>query len=99
MSTETDKVADAIIGLEDAEPDRWHRQDAAEPPPDQAGAHRRESAPTVSSTRSGRRRRHVPGDAWTDFLPGSKDVEADWVELKCGNYNKVTKACSGQNYE
>jgi urea transport system substrate-binding protein len=39
----------------------------------------------------------VPGDAWTDFLPGSKDTEADWVELKCGNYNKVTKACSGQN--
>ena len=24
-----------------AEPDRWHRQDAAEPPPHQAGAHRR----------------------------------------------------------
>ena len=39
----------------------------------------------------------VPGDAWTDFLPGSVDVEADWVELKCGNYNKVTKVCSGQN--
>jgi urea transport system substrate-binding protein len=41
----------------------------------------------------------VPGDAWSDFLPGSKDVEADWVKLKCGNYNKVTKKCSGQNYE
>ncbi|MEP7312704.1 MAG: urea ABC transporter substrate-binding protein [Pseudomonadota bacterium] len=41
----------------------------------------------------------VPGDAWTDYLPGSKDVEADWVELKCGNYNKATKTCSGQNYE
>jgi urea transport system substrate-binding protein len=41
----------------------------------------------------------VPGDAWTDFLPGSKDVEADWVTLKCGNYNKVTKVCSGQNYK
>jgi len=36
----------------------------------------------------------VPGDAWTDFLPGSKDIEADWVTLKCGNYNKVTKVCS-----
>jgi urea transport system substrate-binding protein len=36
----------------------------------------------------------VPGDAWTDFLPGSKDLEADWVTLKCGNYNKVTKVCS-----
>src|SRR5450631_4039008 len=41
----------------------------------------------------------VPGDAWSDFLPGSKDLEADWVTLKCGNYNKVTKKCSGQNYK
>ena len=41
----------------------------------------------------------VPGDAWSDFLPGSKDIEADWVTLKCGNYNTVTKSCSGQNYE
>ena len=40
----------------------------------------------------------VPGDAWSDFLPGSKDIDADWVTLKCGNYNKVTKKCSGQNY-
>jgi urea transport system substrate-binding protein len=37
----------------------------------------------------------VPGDAWSDFLPGSKDLEADWVNLKCGNYNKVTKKCGG----
>jgi urea transport system substrate-binding protein len=35
----------------------------------------------------------VPGDAWTDFLPGSKDLEADWTTLKCGNYNKVTQKC------
>jgi len=41
----------------------------------------------------------VPGDAWSDFLPGSKDVEADWVTLKCGNYNKITKKCSGQVFE
>ena len=40
----------------------------------------------------------VPGDAWSDFLPGSKDVVSDWVELKCGNYNTKTKKCSGQNY-
>lgn len=37
----------------------------------------------------------VPGDAWSDYLPGSKDLEADWVTLKCGNYNKVTKKCLG----
>jgi urea transport system substrate-binding protein len=41
----------------------------------------------------------VPGDAWSDYLPGSKDIEADWVTLNCGNYNKVTKKCSGQNYK
>ena len=37
----------------------------------------------------------VPGDAWSDYLPGSKDLEADWVKLKCGNYNTVTKKCGG----
>jgi urea transport system substrate-binding protein len=41
----------------------------------------------------------VPGDAWSDFLPGSKDIEADWVTLNCGNFNKTTKKCSGQNYK
>jgi len=41
----------------------------------------------------------VAGDAWSDFLPGSKDTEADWVTLKCGNYNTKSKACSGQNYK
>jgi len=40
----------------------------------------------------------VPGDAWSDYLPGSKDIEADWVKLKCGNYNTKTKKCSGQNF-
>src|SRR5690242_7169613 len=37
----------------------------------------------------------VPGDAWSKFLPASKDLEADWVTLKCGNYNSVTKKCGG----
>src|SRR5712692_437545 len=41
----------------------------------------------------------VPGDAWSKYLPGSKDIDADWVTLKCGNYNKITKKCSGQNYK
>jgi urea transport system substrate-binding protein len=41
----------------------------------------------------------VPGDAWSDFLPDSKNIEADWVTLNCGNYNKLTKKCSGQNYK
>ena len=38
----------------------------------------------------------VPGDAWSDYLPGSKDLVSDWVKLKCGNYNTVTKKCGGQ---
>ncbi|MGQ0621624.1 MAG: urea ABC transporter substrate-binding protein [Panacagrimonas sp.] len=42
--------------------------------------------------------KEVPGDAWSDFLDGSKDIEADWVALKCGNYNTKTKKCSGQNF-
>jgi urea transport system substrate-binding protein len=40
----------------------------------------------------------IPGDAWSDFLPGSKDIEADWVTLNCGNYNTKTHVCSGQKY-
>jgi urea transport system substrate-binding protein len=39
----------------------------------------------------------VPGDAWSNYLPDSKNLEADWVTLKCGNYNKVTKKCGGSS--
>ncbi|MDO8884400.1 MAG: urea ABC transporter substrate-binding protein [Pseudotabrizicola sp.] len=35
----------------------------------------------------------VPGDAWTDFLPESAVLEADWAELGCGMYNTETKTC------
>jgi urea transport system substrate-binding protein len=43
--------------------------------------------------------KEVPGDAWSDFLPGSKDLTADWTApISCGNYNTKTKTCSGQNY-
>ncbi|HEX8665578.1 MAG TPA: urea ABC transporter substrate-binding protein [Beijerinckiaceae bacterium] len=38
----------------------------------------------------------VPGDAWSKELDGSKDLVADWVTLKCGNYNAKTKKCGGQ---
>ena len=42
----------------------------------------------------------VPGDAWSDFLPGSRDITADWqAPLSCGNYNVKTGHCSGQKYE
>jgi urea transport system substrate-binding protein len=36
----------------------------------------------------------VPGDAWSDFLPGSRDLEADWTDPKrCGNYSTVEQRC------
>ena len=42
----------------------------------------------------------VIGDAWTDFLPESANIVADWTSpIKCGNYNIDTGKCSGQNYE
>ncbi|MGO9699567.1 MAG: ABC transporter substrate-binding protein, partial [Xanthobacteraceae bacterium] len=37
----------------------------------------------------------VPGAAWSAYLPGSKDLIGDWVTLKCGNYNTITKKCGG----
>ena len=41
----------------------------------------------------------VVGDAWSDFLPGSKDLISDWRKpLECGAYNVKTGKCSGQNY-
>ncbi|WFP52087.1 urea ABC transporter substrate-binding protein [Methylomonas sp. EFPC3] len=41
----------------------------------------------------------VDGDAWSDFLPDSKPIIADWTApINCGNYNTKTKKCSGQNY-
>ncbi|MFK7853240.1 MAG: urea ABC transporter substrate-binding protein [Granulosicoccus sp.] len=40
----------------------------------------------------------VAGDAWSDFLPDSKELIADWrAPLACGNYNVSTSTCSGQN--
>ncbi|MBS3847689.1 MULTISPECIES: urea ABC transporter substrate-binding protein [Devosia] len=36
----------------------------------------------------------VPGDAWSDFLPESKMIEADWTApISCGNYNTETEMC------
>ena len=39
----------------------------------------------------------VAGDAWSDYLEGSKDLTADWTAaLNCGNYNTKTKKCMGK---
>ena len=38
----------------------------------------------------------VPGDAWSDYLEGSKDLVGDWTDpINCGNYNTKTKKCLG----
>lgn len=40
----------------------------------------------------------VAGDAWSDFLPGSKDLISDWTKpVNCGNYNTKTNKCIGAN--
>ncbi|MGI9277551.1 MAG: urea ABC transporter substrate-binding protein [Endozoicomonas sp.] len=42
----------------------------------------------------------VIGDAWTNFLPESSKIIADWTApVKCGNYNLESGVCSGQKYE
>lgn len=39
----------------------------------------------------------VIGDAWSDFLPSSKNLVSDWTApIKCGNFDVKTAKCSGQ---
>lgn len=39
----------------------------------------------------------VIGDAWSDFLPSSKNLVSDWTSpIKCGNFDVKTAKCSGQ---
>ena len=35
----------------------------------------------------------VPGDAWTDFLPDSAVLDADWPGKECGMFNTQTNSC------
>ena len=38
----------------------------------------------------------VPGDEWSDYLEGSKDLISDWrAPLSCGNFNVKTGKCGG----
>ncbi len=38
----------------------------------------------------------VVGDEWSDYLPGSRDLIADWrAPLSCGNFNVKTGKCGG----
>ena len=39
----------------------------------------------------------VVGDEWSDFLPDSKDLIADWRKpMNCGNFNVATGKCGGK---
>ncbi len=38
----------------------------------------------------------VAGDAWSKHLEGSKDLVADWVGKKCGNWNTKTNSCGAK---
>lgn len=38
----------------------------------------------------------VVGDAWSDYLPGSRDLISDWRKpMSCGNFNVTTGKCGG----
>ncbi|WP_311064611.1 urea ABC transporter substrate-binding protein [Halomonas sp. DWK9] len=38
----------------------------------------------------------VAGDAWSDYLPDSRDLIADWRKpMECGNFNVVNGSCGG----
>ena len=40
----------------------------------------------------------VPGDAWSDYLPDSAPLIADWRKpMSCGNFNTATGQCGGMN--
>lgn len=39
----------------------------------------------------------VAGDAWSNYLPGSKDLYASWLKpIECGSFNVVTGKCAGE---
>jgi len=42
----------------------------------------------------------VAGDAWSDYLPGSRDLISDWRKpMECGNYNVAENRCMGSDAE
>jgi len=96
-STDTDAVADAIIGI--AVPNLSGGYSAMLPnhhitKPVLIGEIQDDGQFEIVWETSGL----VAGDAWSDFLPGSKDLISDWrPPLACGNYNVTTSTCSGQN--
>src|SRR5262249_22406619 len=93
-TTDSDKVIDAVIGVKVPKLTGGTAEKLPNPPLTQPvflGEVRGDGQFDVVSKTEGL----VPGDAWSPYLEGSKDLVADWVTLKCGNYNKVTNKCGG----
>ncbi len=90
-STDTDKVLDAIVGVEVPN----LTGDVAKVLPNHhltkpvlIGEIRDDGQfDIVSQTEP------VAGDAWTDFLPESAKLDADWPGKKCGMWNTETQSC------
>ncbi|MFG1478640.1 urea ABC transporter substrate-binding protein [Xanthobacter sp. V4C-4] len=37
----------------------------------------------------------IPGEAWSRYLEGSKNLVADWVKYNCGNFDTTKNVCLG----
>lgn len=90
-STDTDKVLDAIVGVE--VPNLTGGTATVLPnhhitKPVLIGEIRADGQFDIVS-----RTDPVPGDAWTDYLPASAVLEADWPGKKCGMWNTQTQSC------
>nr|WP_244592572.1 urea ABC transporter substrate-binding protein [Azospirillum palustre] len=95
-TTEQDKVIDAMVGV--AVPNLTGGYSAMLPnhhitKPVLIGEVQENGQFDVVSKTSGL----VPGDEWSDFLPDSKDLIADWRKpMSCGNFNVKTGKCGGK---
>lgn len=90
-STETDAVLDAIVGLE--VPNLTGSTAKVLPnhhltKPVLIGEIRDDGQFDIVSETD-----PVPGDAWTDFLPESSVLVADWPGKACGMFNAETESC------
>ncbi|MDW5532252.1 urea ABC transporter substrate-binding protein [Azospirillum sp. NL1] len=95
-TTEPDKVIDAMVGV--AVPNLTGGYSAMLPnhhitKPVLIGEVQENGQFDVVSKTSGL----VPGDEWSDYLPDSKDLIADWRKpMSCGNFNVKTGKCGGK---
>ncbi|WP_017998873.1 urea ABC transporter substrate-binding protein [Paracoccus sp. N5] len=90
-STDTDKVLDAIVGVE--VPNLTGGTAKVLPnhhiaKPVLIGEVRADGQFDIVSQTA-----EVAGDAWTDFLPESAKLDSDWPGRKCGMWNTETQSC------